>query len=123
VDRKKTLSVHSSEAVEMTTFARTRGAAFIAVASLVFSACMWAWVLSRPEGTFHDQGGLAITLIYFPATFCTWLVCAMLSAGLLFLGKSRPMGVGIMQIRRLRWLTLGLVALGLCLSAGTLILR
>ncbi len=107
----------------MTTFARTRVAVGFASASLVFSACMWAWVLSRPEGTFHDQGGLAITLIYFPATFCTWLVCAMLSAGLLFVDEGRPMGVGIMQRRRLRWLTLGLVALGLCLSVGTLILR
>lgn len=107
----------------MTAFARTRVAVGFASASLVFSACTWAWVLCRPEETFHDQGGLAITLIYFPATFCTWLVCAMLSAGLLFLGNSRSMGVGIMQRRRLRWIALGLVALGLCLSVGTLILR
>jgi hypothetical protein len=34
----------------------------------------WGWVLTRPHGTFHDQGGLAITLIVLPLTLGAWLI-------------------------------------------------
>jgi hypothetical protein len=32
----------------------------------------WTWVLSRPHGTFHDQGGLMITFIVLPLTLGAW---------------------------------------------------
>ncbi len=34
----------------------------------------WAWVLTRPSGSFHDQGGLALTIIIFPLTLGAWFV-------------------------------------------------
>jgi hypothetical protein len=66
----------------MTTPTLAKAAVTLAGASVVFTLCVWAWILSRPAGTFHDQGGLAITIIYFPVTFMVWLFCALPSAAL-----------------------------------------
>ena len=50
-----------------------------ATASIAFTLAVWAWMLTRPAGTFHDQGGLMITLYYFPATFVVWLACSIVA--------------------------------------------
>jgi hypothetical protein len=103
--------------------ARTRTAASLALATVIFSVCVWVWILSQPEGTFHDQGGLAITLIYFPATFCVWLVCGLLSAGVIGWGKIDTAEGNEAIRKRFRLATIGLFVVGFCLSAGTLFLR
>lgn len=34
----------------------------------------WAWVFTRPPGTFNDQGGMLITFLILPLTLAAWLV-------------------------------------------------
>ena len=34
----------------------------------------WAWVFTRPPGTFNDQGGMVITFLILPLTLVGWLV-------------------------------------------------
>ncbi|MBX3745987.1 MAG: hypothetical protein KF833_11830 [Verrucomicrobiae bacterium] len=34
----------------------------------------WAWVITRPPGTFNDQGGMVITFLILPLTLVAWLV-------------------------------------------------
>ena len=34
----------------------------------------WSWVLTRPRGTFNDQGGLILTFGVLPLTLGLWLV-------------------------------------------------
>jgi hypothetical protein len=46
---------------------------FAAIAWIVV-LLTWGWVLSRPHGTFNDQGGLALTLIVLPLTLGAWIV-------------------------------------------------
>lgn len=103
--------------------ARTRTAASLALATIIFSVCVWVWILSQPEGTFHDQGGLAITLIYFPATFCVWSVCGLLSAVVICWGKIDSAEGNDATSKTFRLATIGLFVVGFCLSAGTLFLR
>src|SRR5262245_5872750 len=77
--------------------------------SIAFTLCVWIWIFIQPESAFHDQGGLTITLVYFPATLAAWLLCAIISI--------------VLALRRTdggRLATFGLVALGLLLSIGTL---
>ena len=102
----------------MTTRALSQTAAAIAAADIVFTLCVWAWIFSRPAGTFHDQGGLAITMIYFPATFCAWLVSTLASV-VLSRRKSGDWAEADAS-RRLRQVRFGLVSLGLLLAIGTL---
>jgi hypothetical protein len=88
--------------------------------SIVFTLSVWAWIFTRPAGTFHDQGGLAITLIYFPTTFVVWLLCGLIASALRrrrTAGESEADVAGVGNSRRL---VFGLVALGLLLSIGTL---
>src|SRR5262245_48203555 len=95
-------------------------ATFIAAANIAFTLCVWAWIFSLPEGTFHDQGGLAISLIYFPATFCVWLSCALASIALLCRKSADLSEAEASRVKTQRRVTLGLVALGLFLAIGTL---
>lgn len=99
---------------------RAQRAVLIAAGSIVFTLLVWVWILSRPEGTFHDQGGLAITLIYFPATFSVWLICSLLS---FVLGRCKVDGLpetDVSRVKTLRLIKAGLVALGFFLSIRTL---
>src|SRR5262249_59704467 len=54
---------------------RARGA--LSIALVVVSICLtqgvWWYILTRPPGTFHDQGGMAITFGLFPMTAVGWL--------------------------------------------------
>jgi len=87
-----------------------------AVGSILFTLTVWVWMLTRSSGTFHDQGGMAITFIYFPATFVVWLYCGLTAVvSLLRSTEGTP-------VRHLRWKVVGLIALGLLLSIGTLCL-
>jgi hypothetical protein len=93
------------------------------LASIVFTLGVWAWILTRPEGTFHDQGGLAITLLYFPSTFAAWLLCGLISVAL---RRRRPEGeaeADVARFGKLRRRVYGLIALGLLLSIGTLFIE
>ena len=106
----------------MTTRTLARTAVTLALASIVFALSVWAWMLTRPAGTFHDQGGLAITLFYFPTTFVVWLLCGLISMALL---RRRTEGESEADVARggnLRRLVFGLIALGLFLSIGTLVI-
>ena len=107
----------------MATVTQAQIAASLAFASIGSSFCVWAWVLTRPEEMFHDQGGLAITLIYFPATFCVWLLCTVLSAWLIYRRKGVVSEFDTPTSKTFRRATLGLITLGFCVSVGTLFLR
>jgi hypothetical protein len=89
----------------------------IALASVLFTLSIWAWILTRPEGTFHDQGGLSLMLVYFPWTFGVWFVCGLIAIILAVRGRrsnpDRGSSFG---------LTAAFVMLGLILSTGTLFL-
>ena len=45
----------------------------LALVSLALTLSLWAWIWSQPPSAFHDQGGLAITLIYFPIAGLGWV--------------------------------------------------
>ena len=91
-----------------------------ALGSIIFTLIVWVWMLTRPAGAFHDQGGMAITFIYFPATFGVWLYCCLTSV--LFLVRRTKGGTEAegAQGPAVGWRTLGLIVLGLLLSVGTL---
>jgi len=104
----------------MTTRTLARTAVTFALGSIVLTLTLWVWILTRPAGTFHDQGGLAITLYYFPATFVTWIFCGLKSIALC---RRRAEGESVVVATRLgnsRWVVFGAIALGLLLSIGTL---
>ena len=107
----------------MTILTSTRTAAFLASVSVFFSVCIGAWILSRPETTFHDQGGLTITFIYFPSTFCIWFLCALLPLAFRSYKLNCSPPDDVTRIKNLRWTTMGLVTIGFFLSIGTLFLR
>ena len=45
--------------------------------SLLVTTAVWMWMLSRPHGTFNDQGGMLISFILFPATMLGWALLAV----------------------------------------------
>jgi hypothetical protein len=47
---------------------------FLAVVAWLVVIVTWVWVLTRPRGTFNDQGGLMLTFIVMPLTFGAWCV-------------------------------------------------
>ena len=47
---------------------------FLAAVAWLVVILTWAWVLTRPHGTFHDQGAIALTLIVMPSTLGAWLL-------------------------------------------------
>lgn len=104
----------------MTTRTLPRTAVTIALGSIVFTLIVWGWMLTRPAGTFHDQGGLAITLIYFPATFVVWILCGLTSVALRRRRTEGEPEADVARLGNLRRLVWGLIALGLLLSIGTL---
>ncbi len=75
----------------------------------------WGWVLSRPHGTFHDQGGLALTFIVLPLTLGAWVVggpVALALGGRAFKGRGegeadkderRLARIGVLLSRLLLW--------------------
>lgn len=89
-------------------------------ASPLFTLAVWAWMLTRPAGTFHDQGGMAILLVYFPLTFIVWLYCTLTTSFLIRRAKKSEPPLAEPAMRkwrgRIRWLRLA----GLLLSVGTL---
>ena len=104
----------------MTTQSLGQTAARLATFSIAFTLCIWGWILTRPPATFHDQGGLTITLIYFPATFVTWLLCSLPSAALAWRRSKGDSESDVGGITALPRLAFGLIALALLLSVGTL---
>lgn len=89
-------------------------------ASPLFTLAVWAWMLTRPAGTFHDQGGMAILLMYFPITFIVWLYCTLTTALLVRRAKKIQPPLDEFTVRkscgRIRWLRV----IGLVLSVATL---
>lgn len=89
-------------------------------ASPLFTLGVWAWMLTRPAGTFHDQGGMAILLIYFPLTFIVWLYGTLTTSFLIYRAKKSEPPLAELAMRkwrgRIRWARVT----GLVLSAGTL---
>ena len=87
---------------------------------MLFTLGVWAWILTRPAGTFHDQGGMLITFFYFPATFGGWMLFGLPSS---FLARRKTGdesdgdSAGVLTTHRI---VSGLVALGLLLSFVTL---
>ena len=104
----------------MTNRTLAQTAVTLTLASIVFTLSVWGWILTRPAGTFHDQGGLAITIFYFPATFGAWLVCGLTSIALRRRRTEAESEVDLARAGNLRGLVFGLIALGLLLSIGTL---
>ncbi|MFM7133490.1 MAG: hypothetical protein ACKO0W_04145 [Planctomycetota bacterium] len=104
----------------MTAQASARTAVTIALGSIAFTLTVWAWMLTRPAGTFHDQGGLAITFLYFPATFVVWSLCGLTSVALHRRSTEGESLVVADRVGDLRRVVHGLIALGLLLSIGTL---
>jgi hypothetical protein len=46
----------------------------LAAASLLLGILMWGWVLTRPSGSFHNEGGMVITLGVIPLTLILWII-------------------------------------------------
>jgi hypothetical protein len=89
--------------------------------SILFSLGMLAWIRSQPAAAFHDQGGMAITLIYFPATFLVWFFCSYLPSRILKRrAKTDAAQIYAPELKTLRWTLRGLEVVGLCLSLCTL---
>ena len=104
----------------MTTRTLARTAVFFSLASVAFTLGVWAWILTRPAGTFHDQGGLAITIFYFPASFIAWLLCGLTSFALCWERAEGESKAGVVRVGNLRRVVFGLIAIGLLISIGTL---
>jgi hypothetical protein len=47
---------------------------FLSILAWLVIILTWVWVATRPQGTFHDQGGLMLTFIVLPLTFGAWAV-------------------------------------------------
>ena len=94
----------------------------IALVSIVFTLCVWTWIIIQPAGTFHDQGGLRITFVYFPVTFLVWLACWITGIVLRQLTSSVKSEALIPSSPARQGLFHVLVALGLLLSVGTLLI-
>ncbi len=47
---------------------------FLAIVAWLVVIATWAWVLTRPHGTFNDQGGLVLTFLVLPLTLGAWTV-------------------------------------------------
>ena len=45
----------------------------LAMGGVTWMTCIWGWVWIQPKGTFHDQGGMYITLFVLPTTVMLWL--------------------------------------------------
>lgn len=90
------------------------------MASIVATLAVWGWILTRPKGSFDDQGGMLITLLYFPGTFVVWLLCGLTSVVLLVRSAKRAADADSVRRNRGRGVVVGLIALGFILSVGTL---
>ncbi len=63
------------------------GSLVLGLLSVSLTLGVWAYIFSRaPQGAFHDQGGMLITLILFPLTFLGWVVGG---GGAITLGMAR----------------------------------
>jgi hypothetical protein len=63
----------------------------LSLPSLFLSFCLLTWIGAQPTDTFHDQGGLLITLFLFPFALAGWLLFGL-----------PAMVVGIVGLVRLR---------------------
>ena len=49
----------------------------LACGSLAATSGLWVWILTRPHGTFHDQGGMMISFVLLPAALLGWVLLAV----------------------------------------------
>jgi hypothetical protein len=91
-----------------------------AIASIVATLAVWGWILTRPKGSFEDQGGMLITLLLFPGTFVVWLLCGLTAVVLLVRGRKGGSEGDVAGRNLGRGVVVGLIALGFFLSVGTL---
>jgi hypothetical protein len=100
---------------------RTRGSTSLVRSLLTIRVTLgvWVYIFSRaPQATFHDQGGLLITIILFPLTFLGLLIGGVgaITAGLRALRD---------QASNSQWAAftrIALGALGLLMSLGTCVI-
>ena len=98
---------------------RSRSARFavcLVVISPVLTLTLWAWMLTRPAGTFNDQGGMLVSFIYFPAALLGWLLCGI-PGMVLAIRSRRHMDA---SHKKLAGATIGLSIVGLLLAVATL---
>jgi hypothetical protein len=88
--------------------------------SLCLTLGIWTWVFTRPPGTFHDQGGLAITIMCFPCAFLGWALAAAVADWLMIQAKRRATESELPGINRARRLLILLIIIGFLLAVGTL---
>ena len=99
----------------------------LGLCSLMLTFALWGWIWTRPPGTFNDQGGLAITLIYFPSALLGWLVFGLpgLVLGVRGLSRQWRQEAGTdargREIGSITWSLLGIVlsSVGLLVAIGT----
>ena len=103
--------------------ARTRGGLSIALggASIALTLAVWVFIFTRPRGSFHDQGGMFITLILFPVTAAGWLVFGL--PAVLLGERAWTLAAGDREARELGLVGIGAGALAGLLSLGTCVLR
>ena len=89
----------------------------LGLCSIVLTLTIWGWIWTRPPGTFHDQGGMMISLIYFPLALLAWLVFGLPALVLGLRGSPRTEGPG----RRANALGVWTSVLALLLAIGTLV--
>tara|TARA_Y100000385_G_C12740089_1_gene486428 strand:- start:152 stop:457 length:306 start_codon:yes stop_codon:yes gene_type:complete len=100
-----------------------RTVAFLQLVSIFFTASIWFWIISRPENYFHDQGGMAITIVYFPVTFCVWFLFAFVPLSFSFYRLNSSRRTDVPFAKDVLLANFLLVVVGVFLSIGTLFLR
>jgi hypothetical protein len=95
------------------------GFAFV-IGSLCLTLGIWANIFSQPPGTFHDQGGLVITFMYFPCAFLGWAFAAAVASWLMAEAKRRVTESERPRVIRARRFLVLLIFIGFLLAVGTL---
>ena len=99
--------------------ARTRGVLSVAlgIGSVCLTQAVWWFILTRPPGSFHDQGGMAITFFLFPITAVGWLAGGL--PGLILGSRALATAKGDTTARLLGSLGMGVAVIAGFLSLGT----
>ena len=100
----------------MSALPRTAVSPILGLCSIVLTLAIWGWIWTRPPGSFHDQGGMMISIIYFPLALLGWLVFGLPALILGLRGTPSTDGSG----RRKNALGVWASALALLLAVGTL---
>src|SRR5262249_33731319 len=87
-----------------------------AAGSLALAAAIWGWVAAQPRGSFHDQGGMLITLVILPWTLALWVaggpVALVLGSRALGRGRADSGGPAGRGVARAGVVLSGLIVVG-----------